>query len=364
MGDFDKQRTRRPWLIAFSIMVLFCAVYSGLWLVLALSSRDQLVNWIEEQKDQGFNVRYDRLQATGYPFAICIEITNPGLGVPNNPASWDWQGTSLRVMAQLWDRNSFRLETSGLQVLAFNKAGQIKKFSGDIDYALGQLVLSEDKIKKVGITLRGVQLTNRDNPNTAISIPSAQLSLDRLQGAKVDNQSASWSLSGSTIGFSLPLFKASPLGLKLLLSFKARLLGNIKAGPLVQSLEDWRDRGGIIELEKLKMQHGPLKINTNGTLALDDKLQPIGALTANIEGFFETIDALKRLEVINARIAITAKMMLGVLSRTPAGGGPAILNLALTAQERHLYLGPVRLLKLPEINWLQLLSLRLWASRQ
>jgi hypothetical protein len=99
------------------------------------------------------------------------------------------------------------------------------------------------------------------------------------------------------------------------------------------------------------MQHGPLKINTNGTLALDGKLQPIGALTANLEGFFETIDALKRLGVVKARNAITAKVVLGVLSRAPSGGGPAILNLALTAQNRYLYLGPVRLLELPEIKW-------------
>jgi len=352
MGDFDKQRTRRPWLIAFSIMVLFCAVYSCLWLVLALSSRDQAVSWIEEQKAQGFNVRYDRLQATGYPFAICFEITNPGLGVPKTPTSWDWQGTNLRVKAQLWDRNSFRLETSGQQILTFKKAGNIKKFSGDTDYALGQLVFSDGEIKKVGFTLRGVQLTNRDNANTMISIPSAQLSLDRLMRTKGDYQSASWNLSGSTAGLSLPWFTASPLGMELVLSIKARLLGSIKKGPLVQSLEDWRDRGGTVELEKLRMQHGPLKINTNGTLALDDKLQPIGALTANLEGFFKTIDALKMLGVIKARNAITAKMMLGVLSRTPAGGGPAILNLALTAQNRYLYLGPVRLLKLPEINWL------------
>ncbi len=352
MGDFNKQRTRRPWLIAFSIMVLFFTIYSCLWLVLALSLRDQVVNWIDDQKDQGFNVRYNKLQATGYPFAICLEITSPRLGVPKTSTSWDWQGTNLRVMFEFWDRKSFRLETSGQQTLALSKAGQIKKFSGNIDYALGQFVFSDGEIKKVGIALQGVQLTNRDTADATISIPSAQLSLDRLKRAKGDYQSASWSLSGSTAGLSLPWFSASPLGNNLGLSLKARLIGIIKRGPLIQSLEDWRDRGGTIELEKLKLKHGPLKINTNGTLALDGKLQPIGALTANLEGFFETIDALKRLGVVKARNAITAKIMLGVLSRTPKGGGPAILNLALTAQKRHLYLGPVRLLELPEVNWL------------
>lgn len=351
MSDFGKQRTRRSWLIALSVMVFFCVIYSGLWLAFALSSRDQAVKWIEEQKGQGLNIRYDNLLATGYPFSICLEITNPGLGLPKSSTYWDWQGTNLKVMVKLWDRDNFSLKISGQQTLAFGKAGQIQKFSGDMEHALGQLVFSEGEIKKVGITLQGLQLTNRDAAKATISIPRAQLSVFSLTRTKGDYQSASWSLSGSTAGLSLPWFKSSPLGLKLGFSLKARLLGAIKKGPLNQSLEGWRDKGGTIELEKLRMQHGPLKINTTGTLALDGKLQPIGALTAHLEGFFETIDALKRLGVVEARNAITAKMVLGVLSRTPEGGGPAILNLALTAQNRYLYLGPVRLLKLPEIKW-------------
>jgi hypothetical protein len=136
-------------------------------------------------------------------------------------------------------------------------------------------------------------------------------------------------------------------------NFNARLIGNIENGQLVKSLENWRDRGGTIELEKLKIEHGPLKIQTEGTLALDGKLQPIGALTAQLKGFYETIDALKKLGVVKARNAITAKMFMGVLSRTPAGGGPPVLNIAITAQNQNLYVGPVRLLQLPEVNWHQ-----------
>ena len=45
-----------------------------------------------------------------------------------------------------------------------------------------------------------------------------------------------------------------------------------------RSLEDWRDRGGTIEVDNLKMQAWALKIDTKGTLALDGKLQPVGEL--------------------------------------------------------------------------------------
>ena len=352
MSDFDKPRTRRYLFIAFGVLALFSIIYSGLWLALAISSREQAVEWIEEQLSYGFSVRYDKLLAAGYPFAIRLEVTNPGFGAPNTAVPWNWEGTHLNVTVHLWDRNIFSFETSGQQSLALGAAGKAQIFTGNVERAFGQLGLSEGAIKKAGITLQGVRLLSQDTSNVAINIPQALVSVERLTRAQADYKAASWSLSGSTADLSLPWFKASPLGAMVeRFNLKAHLIGNIKAGALVHSLEDWRDKGGTIELKNMNLRHGPLKIKTDGTLALDGKLQPIGALTAHLEGFFETIDALKRLGVVKARDAITAKMVMGVLSRTPAGGGPAILNLALTAQDRYLYVGPVRLLKLPEINW-------------
>ena len=43
MSDFDKPRTKKHWLIAFGIMALIGIIYSGLWLALAMSSREQVV---------------------------------------------------------------------------------------------------------------------------------------------------------------------------------------------------------------------------------------------------------------------------------------------------------------------------------
>jgi len=352
MSDFDKPRTRRPWLFAFGGLALFGLIYSGVWLALAMSARAQAVQWIDDQRARGFSIRYDKLLATGYPFAIRLDVTNPGFGAPNITAPWGWEGDHLNVMARPWDRNNFRFEVSGQQMLAFSVAGKTQTFTGNVERVFGNLGLSDGAIKSVGITLQGVHLTNQDRASEGINIPKADVFVERLASARADPQSASWGLSASSTDLSLPWFKASPLGtLVERLTVKARLIGHIEAGLLVQSLEDWRDKGGIIELKKLSLRHGPLKINTDGTLALDGKLQPIGALTAHLEGFFETIDALQKLGVVKARDAITAKMVVGVLSRTPAGGGPAVLNLALTAQDRHLYAGPVRLMELPEIIW-------------
>ena len=109
--------------------------------------------------------------------------------------------------------------------------------------------------------------------------------------------------------------------------------------------------GGRIEIDRFKLKHGPLKILTEGTLALDVNLQPIGTLTANLEGFFATVDALQNLGKISASNAITAKVLLSVLSRKSVNGGPSVLNTTLIAKERQLFAGPVRLMEIPQITW-------------
>ena len=167
-----------------------------------------------------------------------------------------------------------------------------------------------------------------------------------------NEQTARGTGAGSFKHLQWPWLAVAPRGMFVgNVGVKARRVWRRARGPLVSSLEDWRDGGGTIEIKQLDIGHGPLNIKTDGTIALDGTLQPIGALTARIQGFFEAVDALQKLGVVQPRDAITAKMVLGVLARKPQGGGRASLNLALTVQERRLYAGPVPLITIPRVIW-------------
>jgi len=85
-------------------------------------------------------------------------------------------------------------------------------------------------------------------------------------------------------------------------------------------------------------------------LALDADLQPIGAFTTRIEGFFETVNALHEKGLIRSQDAVTAKMVLGVLSKRNDAGRIS-LTVPLTVQERRLYVGPVPLAVIPPVRW-------------
>jgi hypothetical protein len=116
-------------------------------------------------------------------------------------------------------------------------------------------------------------------------------------------------------------------------------------------LVKWRDGGGTVEVARLNLAYGFLDVWANGTMALDGDMQPIGAFTAKVEGFFPLVDALKEKGLVRARDAVTAKVVLGVLAKKPADGGPPTLNLPLTVQGRKVYAGPLALAQVPAIPW-------------
>ena len=74
-------------------------------------------------------------------------------------------------------------------------------------------------------------------------------------------------------------------------------------------------------------------------------------MTARITGFRETVDALVAAGAVRPRDAMTAKIVLGVLAKTPEDGGPPRITAPLSAQDGALYIGPVRLFHLPAIRW-------------
>jgi hypothetical protein len=347
-----KARTGPRWWIVAAALSIIALIYAGFWFYLALNTRQGVVQWIEQQRLRGFTIRYDSLEATGFPFSIKLELTNPGFGAPTAINPWGWEGAKLQLAIKPWDMNNIQARTVGSQMLAFPVNGGMQAFTGEVQEALGYFRLAGGNPEKLRIVLSGVDLKPEKTGLGPIEISAADFALEQLENGTVNYQTPSWSLEGSAGAFSLPWLRKSPLGDNVRrLVIDGRLMGSLDTDPLIESLENWRDSGGTIEVRKLSVVHGPLKISTDGTLALDGLLQPIGALTARVEGFFETVNALQKLGIVKARDAITAKMVLGVLARKPKGGGPSTLNLALTVQERKVYAGPVELTEIPKIDW-------------
>ncbi|MHA1597994.1 MAG: DUF2125 domain-containing protein [Alphaproteobacteria bacterium] len=339
--DTGSPPANNKWLLAGLAAGLAVVVYTGVWLYLTTVARDAALAWAEARRAEGYVVRFDAMRETGYPLSIRLEITRPGLGAPHSSTPWGWEAERLEISLTPWNWAAVSLKTSGQQMLSFTMPGPRRATytgtAGVVSAALGAAGLD--------IYISELSL-NGDTPD----LGGLAIARGQIHAARPDADGAALDIRLSEM--RLPRLLSSPLGDGVReLVLKARLQGDFPPGPLPDSLEAWRDDGGTIKVSRLAVRHGPMALKADGTLALDGALQPIGAFTARIEGFFDTIDALQQTGMVTPRDAITAKMILGVMSRRPENGGPATLNLALTLQDRKLFAGPVGLMKFAEVDW-------------
>lgn len=356
MTDFDNpdlnQNRSRVWLVSAAISAALVLAYAAAWFFMAVTAREQVDAWAEKQRQRGYTVRYDGLETTGFPFDIRLDIINPGFGAPQVVRPWGWEGSQLSLHMRPWNLSRIRAMVSGPQVLALPFAGKTEMFAGSLGGLEARVVLDGGQPRRVDLALNALDLQGESPGTGAFKIAGADVGVEDLVPSNADHRTPRATLSGRVEGAELPWLSASPLGRVVEeLQLESRLLGSLQRGEWIPELEDWRDSGGTVEVQKVDLRHGSLHIRADGTLALDGDLQPIGAMTARVEGFFETVEALQKLDVVSARDAITAKMVLGVLARKPDDGGAPILNLALTLQDRRMYAGPVALLQVPEIVW-------------
>src|SRR3546814_11802892 len=68
-------------------------------------------------------------------------------------------------------------------------------------------------------------------------------------------------------------------------------MGALPPGPPSQAIEAWRQNGGTVEIPWLNLVWGPLDLRAKGTATLDGRMRPLGALTADIRGYRETLTA-------------------------------------------------------------------------
>jgi len=126
--------------------------------------------------------------------------------------------------------------------------------------------------------------------------------------------------------------------------------GPLPPGALAQALAAWRDDGGTIELQGIDLGWGPLSLAADGTLALDQAMQPLGAFSARILGVDSILDALIADGRIPQSQASLVRMGLSMMTQRGADGTPQ-LKTPVTIQDDALYLGPAKLLKLAHIDW-------------
>ena len=364
----------RSLIIFLGLLALLAGGYSGWWLFLASGVRDGAQTWIAERRAQGHEVAYDGLHVGGFPFALRLRLDDASYILNPDGEGWAWRGGDIAVTLRPWDPGHLEFLLGGVHRLTYASGdsgwhtatlrmgeaadveGMVRLDGADLPWA-GFLDAEELKVTpREGappVTLRRFHFDLRCRPpSEAVGEDDETPADGEAAGLAPAHEAAFLQVAFILEGLRLPEEAARPFGPEIeLVRGRLDLLGTLPSGTLRQTVEAWRDGGGTVELNGFAMHWDGLDVSGSGTLALDRELQPTGAMTLSVRGFGTVIDTLMAKGVVQPSSAATAHIILGLMEKTPEEGGAPVLKAPFTVQNRKLFVGPVRLLKLPAIVW-------------
>ena len=339
----------RAGLIAAAAAAALAAAYVVFWFAVAGGLRQGIEEWTVARRAEGWTAGYRRLTLGGFPFHLRATVEGGRLAPPGAPPPWAWQGQRAVAVMRPWGTGTVTVVLTGTHRVSLGVAGKAVTYGGDVGTLRAEIGTVDGRPRSARLTVGALDLAGDEG---SLALARAEATARLMGVADADYRTPTLELAIDVEGLHLPAGLGLPLGRRVArLALKARLMGTIAAAPGRDSLAAWRDAGGTVEVVRFRLAYGPLTLTAAGTLALDAEMQPVGAFTAKIGGFFGTIDALRAKGIVRAGQAVTAKIVLGVLARRPEGGGPPVLTVPLRLQNRTLHAGPLALIEVPAIAW-------------
>ena len=339
------KRLRSPFRTT-SMVVLALALVAGVWTAYWLSIAERIEiginDWIADQQSKGGQISYKSLDLFGFPFWLNVRMEGASILVERGQ-SLEWRPPVLVARIRPWRPAKIDVDLRGLhQLIGESRVNLISRELGAVVH-----------VQRSGAwrgTLKGEDVSAEFS--RAGTLSAKRVAIDFHWGSKwleAEKLPLRLDLAGDNI--QLPAAWSLPLGNDVtMLRLTASVAGRLKSLRDPDVLVRWRDDGGTLELNRFSLEYGPLHLDGDGTFALDNDLQPMGAFAARAEGFMETLDALRLRNIIGNRQAAAAKLVLMALADQPSGGLP-YLKVPLTLQGQEVTLKSMVIMKVPRIDW-------------
>jgi len=390
--------------LALTCIALF-AIWSVIWFGYAQFLKQQLDDILLSRQQQGVTMRYASSTITGYPTGWYLQTTAPEMVIEETGSRL--ASDSITIGFDLATFRQFRWHTDGVvsarlaipandRALAFTHV-TIDARQADGSFELGSLGLTTPRVKldDIEISLRHDEAGD-DNPaegEAAMGEPSP----DNPPSINLDQQQPDAPLppaTGSRGGLPIDRVHIDTLQTAMLspvwpaakpedtaLTVEAKLLGitggdpaaapvvthglsnrvkefsfrAIFTGPLLQgthayALNQWREQGGALRLQDLIVDLDNVVVKGDLRGRLDAGLQPEGQGELTIAGYEAVLEALLNEGVVPQQLVRLIQLMFAPMAK-PGPDGNKTVSLPLSIKDRWLSLGPIRLIRVPPIQW-------------
>lgn len=340
---------RRFLVAGLIVIVLAVAAWTGAWFYFAGQVEGAVDEWAAARGAEGVKIAHGPVSVSGFPFAWAVTIAQPD-AVATHPPFWSWHGAAVAAEIRPWMRGEVPLAFPGEHVLTLGAGPGTRSIAARAEQPAGWAwVDGSGRLAEIGLDLRGLDVSVTPE-NQRAHVAQARLGI-RPQSARGDAIPAVADVSLDLMDLTLPQAPANGFGRDVArVIVDATLKGKVERLPLPLAIAVWRDGGGIVDVRRATMMWGPLAIEADGTLALDAQNRPLGAGTARVRGYGETIDALVGSGAVGARDGATVKIALNLLARPAGNGQGRELEVPLTVQDGRLYAAGFALMRVQPLK--------------
>ncbi len=344
-SDILRKNFRKVIVVAVIIVVL-AASYGGYWYFAAM----QAVGFLEKLDsgaDSSFQIAYGDQSTTGFPFAIKLHLPEFEIITADQRIRWRSEKAILEI--QPWNVRRYRLALFGSHLIDLEFQNKTLRYS--IISKRADLVseLSRNGWPSQGAINLGEVSVSHNGGQQVFFLSRLEILVSVTGHSRMTYSEPSLELSVSADSLILSSLENQPLGNQIQkFGTGLKVLGPIDQYDKI-GINEWRQDGGTIEVSWFKTVWGSLDLRAAGTITLDDQLRPLAAMTTEIRGYVEALNALEEKNIIPRSVARTGQIALNMLATPSVDGTPPVLSLPLTAQDGAVYLGPLRLAQVPSL---------------
>lgn len=301
------------------------------------------INWLKKEvalaemnlKQKGYELSYSSLAFQGNPFSLTVVLHNPHFKDPDG--FFDLKGSEMTVSIRPWNWRtvSFTLPYDQKISTKYSSLGTLS-----VEGATGTLHLTS-KGEPDYVSLSSKKLSSlRDAHPHPIFLSTLSLTIKNLMSP------LTLQVSGTCLVKGVETFlKEPPSSEALSFSLEAHLSGFQGKTAFPASFAEWRDGGGVLDVDLLKLEWLPLSMTGDGTLTFDKDMYLLGAFKSRIVGYKKALDHLVEVGIVKQKSATMVTFILDILSRSDKKGEKYI-DIPITLQDRKISVGAIPLFKM------------------
>jgi hypothetical protein len=184
-----------------------------------------------------------------------------------------------------------------------------------------------------GLEKDGVSITFDKLTIEGFPIPSFPLLLSLPKGVEIQDQKNKTTIAMDYVDLELITPKSLP------------------QSDSKMDIEQWQKEIEKIDITRSKITNENFTLNSKGSIGLDNDLQVSMMLSTNIYGYKNIIKSLISTNTIKPFVGALALSGMNSMAQTNPQNGEKFVDLDFIIKNRQMFIGPIRVTKLPAIHW-------------